>query len=458
MLDNGDKLVTSAKTSQGLASALAKLSVFVAITGLLLYGVLSLVKPQYRSVAQLYIEQGNGQTASRARSKRLVAREMRALKSKALMNTVIANNGLVNDPEFNGSLARKGPLQRVSIMLGLSSDPLNLPQGKRLLSAFADKLGLKRGGDPQTIKIVIRSTDPEKSARLANDYAGTYISSLERRTRKVEPTPNAVRSDRSETALILRLRNKIGTGEGELEALRYDIRAHPFKQAELLQSSDKNIAVDPSLSAAAQLDKEQISQLTTQFILAKADREQAELRAKLVSEMLTNTGEIHSTGTVLNAGLVQRLLIKRSRMERRVADLEVSLLPSHPQLKRLNREMAALQAQIRSEARKAVANLESEALIAAVREKSLKTSLDKLQSAAKPAATVLRVKELARPRVAAPGRSTLGDAGIARDPNQRQAAKACACSRQTCSSTKTSCRPLDPEPQGDPDFKGGCSA
>lgn len=241
--------------------------------------------------------------------------------------------------------------------------------------------------------IAIRSSNSQKSARLANDLAGSYINML--RTRS--STQGVSDANHPQSALISTLRDKIVAGEARLASLRADLRDNPPKMpsAELAQLQGEDEAV-----TNVQIGKEQLSRLVSQHILAKADREEAELRAELVRDMLASTGELNSTRTVLNSGLIQKLLIKRSRMERKVADLEVTLLPSHPQLKRLHREMSALQTQIKTEAQKVVANLEDEAKIAAVRENSLKDSLAQLQNTQENTAVERRAASVASPVIA----------------------------------------------------------
>ncbi len=361
MADNRGQPGAGRNHMRGLGSRLVRLALFVALSGLLFYGLLSLVPPQYQSVAQLAVQQDN------SRNSEVVASEIGVLKSQQLRRAFIKKSKLLEDPEFNAALSTRGPLQRISILPGLADDPGTLREETPLLRAVGQSIRIKKAEQNNGIRILVRLSSPHQAARLANAYAAHYIDFLNTPSRGA-----ARRSD--EQAGLIRLQDKVSAGEAMLAALRKEIKAKPFvKAGEQPTSSEYN---------GERVNKEQLSDLVSKHILAKADREAAEMRARLVRDMLERTGEINSTTQVLNSGLIQRLLIKRSHMERRVADLSITLLPSHPRLKRLKREMSALQSQIKTQARKAVANLENEAQVAAAREKSLKDSLEKLQRAA----------------------------------------------------------------------------
>ena len=348
-----------------LSARLLKLGLFVGITGALLYSLLSLVQPQYRSATTLYIEGPKESSAT------LVRREVKSLSSELMLRSFLDLHSLSDDPAFSGGASRQGPLKRVSIMLGLSNDPAKVPVNKRVLENLQENLSVSKGVDPQTIKIAMRSIDAKEAARLANQYAQNYIARLEAQN---APRSSTVSND-AQAGLIVGLRDKVAASEARLAILRQDMRLNPFT-APAPMARESVIVREPQTQETNKLTLEQLSQITAQLILARADREQAELRAKLVRDMLVDDGRIESTSTVLNSGVVQTLLLKRARMEQKRSDLTVKLLPSHPQMRRLNRELVALGFAIKGETTKAVANLENQVLIASAREDSIKKSLE----------------------------------------------------------------------------------
>ncbi|MCP4933127.1 MAG: hypothetical protein GY927_02745 [bacterium] len=351
-----------------LSARLLKLGLFVGITGALLYSLLSLVQPQYRSTTTLHLE------GPQALSGTLIQREVNLLRSEPMISSFLELHSLSDDPAFNGALSRQGSLKRVSIMLGLSNDPAKVLANTRILANLQQNLNVSRGTDPRTIKIAMRSINANAAARVANKYARNYIRSFKEQN---VPRSTAM-SDDAQAGLLASLRDKIAASETRLATLRQDMRVNLF-------SSSAPALREPLMHREAQrqeaskLTLEQLSQITAQLILAKADREQAELRAKLVRDMLVGNRRIESTSTVLSSGEVLALLRKRARMEQKRSDLNVNLLPSHPQLRRINRELVALGFQIKGETKKAVANLENKVLIAAAREDSIKKSLDEMK-------------------------------------------------------------------------------
>lgn len=351
-------------------SGIAGLLAFVVLTGVLFYGVLSLVKPQYSSTAELRIDVAENAQAGKPDLRDIFARQMAELESARRIREFIEHKKLANDPDFNAVLEKATPLEKLLAVTGLVADPRHLSMDERLLRGFSDRFRVEPATSPQTLTIALRTSDPQKSAYLVNSYIEHYIAGL-------NPAPSADAQQRA--------RDNKSNREKEIQAaLVLRLQTQILDREKRLQELDKAIALAPlpkkprSLLSAIPLDKEQISRLYSQHILARADREEAELRARLVEDMLKNTGTVQATGKIFASGPIDRLLQKRSLLERRLAELDAVLLPSHPQLQRLNGEMAKLKTQIANEAQKLVDNLRNEARIAAAREKSLKESLERI--------------------------------------------------------------------------------
>ena len=69
-------------------------------------------------------------------------------------------------------------------------------------------------------------------------------------------------------------------------------------------------------------------------------------------------------------------------MQRQLAELSATLLPSHPRIKQLTSELADVRRQIRDEALKIANSLENEAEVASARESSLRGSLNEVKTQA----------------------------------------------------------------------------
>ncbi|MCF6200025.1 MAG: hypothetical protein L3J67_11650, partial [Hyphomicrobiaceae bacterium] len=384
---NGDRnpIDEGATTPPRGRPMVSRLVLFSGATGVLFYGVLSLVQPQYRSVAQIYIERGGEEPAI------VVAKELKVLRSQQFKKTFIADTDLARDAEYNGVLAKKGPLSKVAMDLGVMTNPAKLSLENRIAGAFAQKIAIFKGREAGVIMIAVRSNEAAKAARFANQYASVYLDLVKARSAVFKSTERRAGHPIAERpvdeAVLAGLKKQVGRKTRDLQALRKDMVAHPFvpsSQGGLVVTGQSNRlrsnSPEPNspLSAKLKLDKEQVFELTSQYILARADRKEAELRVRLVTDMLETAGGINSSALVLNKGAIGDLLAKRDRLDKRISALRVKLLPSHPQLKRLNRDRLALQNEVRLETKNVVARLQAEALLAAEREKTFKESLDNL--------------------------------------------------------------------------------
>ncbi len=86
--------------------------------------------------------------------------------------------------------------------------------------------------------------------------------------------------------------------------------------------------------------------------------------------MLADNGDIDATPEVLKSQLIINLIEQRVQVQRSLAELSATLMPSHPRIQQLRSELADVRAQIRAEATKVVKSLENEAQVAAAREAS----------------------------------------------------------------------------------------
>jgi uncharacterized protein involved in exopolysaccharide biosynthesis len=196
------------------------------------------------------------------------------------------------------------------------------------------------------------SGSPELAAKIANKLADVYIAW--QREAKIAQTKDA--STWLE-AQIKALRKATAASEEAVET---------FKAKEGLYSGSNNVA----------LSAQQLSELNSQLILAQAQESEAQARAALIKKMLADKGDIDATPEVLKSQLIINLIEQRVEVQRQLATLSATLLPSHPRIQQLKSELANVRAQIRDEAAKVVRSLENEAHVAAAREASLKASLN----------------------------------------------------------------------------------
>ncbi len=326
---------------------------------------LSMVRPLYTSEARILVQNeesaftrptsDSGRDPRRAAlDEQAVQSQVQVLTSRDLLLQVVKDLDLTNDPAFAKD-AGQTPLKRLLTRLGLGRGSPESEE-ERAATALADHLSVFQLSKSSVIAVEYSSGDPKLAARIANTLADVYIGW--QRSAKIEQTKDA-------TAWL----------EAQIEALRKataqsEEAAEAFHAKEGLYAGSNNVT----------LNAQQLSELNSQLILAEAQRSEAQARAKLIKQMLADNGDIDATPEVLKSQLIINLIEQRVLVQRQLAELSATLLPSHPRIQQLRSELADVRAQIRDEGAKVVKSLENEAQVAAAREASLRASLNAAKS------------------------------------------------------------------------------
>ncbi len=361
------------------------IAILAIMAGVITYMSLSFVTPLYSSQARIIIEREDTSftrpTASTTSQndlstlmdKEAVSSQVQVLLSRDLARSVVSDLKLDQDPEFNKSAGSWGVSSLLSRFAPSGSKSRQEARQERVVDAFLDRLSVYQVQGSRVIAIDFESRNPQTAAKAANTLAENYLVWQQRE--KLQQTKQA---SAWLSAQIKDLTQKVEDA---------DIKAEKFRSSSgLLQGRDNT-----------SLDSQQLSELNSQLILAKANRTEAEARAALIQKMLKDKGDVDDAADVLNSRLIQRLLEQRIQVQRTLAELSATLLPSHPRIQQLNSELADLRRQIRQEARKVVSSLESEAEIAGARETSLRDSLAELKNTASKAnESQIRLRALER--------------------------------------------------------------
>ncbi|MGD9866918.1 MAG: GumC family protein [Hyphomicrobiales bacterium] len=327
------------------------------------YLALSFVTPLYTSQASILIEHEDpaflrptvetSQQDSRSQlDQEAVASQVQVLLSRDLAQRVITDLKLEDNPEFHAEPGFFGKLTGFLRHGSLSAEAL---REARVLDAFADRLSVHQVSKSRVIAVAFQSHDPKVAADVANRLAEVYLEWQQKeRLRQTRDASDWL------GAQIEALRDKVQTAEANVEE---------FRKTSGIYSSTNNVT----------LDTQQLSELNSQLILAKAQRTEAEARASLIKKMLQEKGDVEAASDVMRSPLIQRLLEQQVRVKREIAELSATLMPSHPRMQQLQSESSDLTRQIRIEAQKVVRGLENEAQIAGAREESLRNSLNELK-------------------------------------------------------------------------------
>lgn len=337
------------------------------LAGAATYLGLQTVTPLYSSKARILIEydepaftQPRTETGGTVKETRLdpeaVASQVQVLLSRDLAVQVIKELNLQSDPDFSETAGSGGILKGLLSTVGVSGKKPVGSSEEQALETFEEGLAVYQVAKSRVIAIDFDAANPKTGADVANRLAEAYLTWQQ--STKLKQTQEATEWLRAE---IEKLRGQVQGAEAKVEKFR----------------SEKGLIVAGSNSVT--LNAQQLAEVNTQLINAKAQRTEAEARANLIKEMLREKGDVASFGDVLRSGLIQNLIEQQVRVRRQIAELSATLLRSHPRIGQLEADYYDLQFQIRQEARKIVTSLEAEAQIAGTREASLRASLDSLK-------------------------------------------------------------------------------
>ncbi|HXG79178.1 MAG TPA: exopolysaccharide transport family protein [Methyloceanibacter sp.] len=334
--------------------------------GVITFIVLSTMRPLYTSEARILLQNDESvftrpagepsRDGARTVDEQAVQSQVQVLTSRDLAVQVIDDLNLIGNPAFEKD-AGGTLLSRLLKRIGLGGRSPHSEE-ERAANAFAEHLSVFQLSKSSVIAVNYTSGDPNLAAAVANKLADIYIDW--QREAKLAQTKDATAWLSSQIEV---LRPKVAEAEAAVEQ---------FRASQGLYAGSNNVT----------LNAQQLSELNSQLILAKAQRSEAEARARLIKKMLEEKSDIDATPEVLKSELIARLIDQRVQVQRQLAELSATLLPSHPRIKQLNSELADVRAQIRAEAIKIVQSLENEAEIAAAREASLRASLNEVKTQA----------------------------------------------------------------------------
>jgi uncharacterized protein involved in exopolysaccharide biosynthesis len=321
---------------------------------------LSMVRPLYTSEARILIQNDESAftrpTTDREPEPRTsldeqaVQSQVQVLTSRDLILQVVKDLDLTTNAAFakdEGQTLLKRFLNSIGFGRGSPES-----EEERAANTVADHLDVFQLSKSSVISVEYTSGDPDLAAKIANKLADVYIGW--QREAKIAQTKDATAWLKDQIEV---LRKATAASEEAVEK---------FRSSEGLYAGSNNVA----------LSAQQLSELNSQLILAEAQKSEAEARARLIKKMLADRGDIDATPEVLKSQLIINLIEQRVEVQRQLATLSATLLPSHPRIQQLKSELADVRAQIRDEAGKVVGSLENEAHVAAAREASLRQSLN----------------------------------------------------------------------------------
>ncbi len=282
-----------------------------------------------------------------------LASQVQLVLSRELAREVIKKLDLAELPEFN-SVPDGFSVMTIPRMLGLVRDPGAMSQEERLLGAYFERLNVYAVDKSRVIVIEFQSADPDFAARAANTVAERYLV-----MQQVTKQDQARSAGQWLSGEIEKLRGKVSETEARVEEFR----------------GKSNIFMGANNTSLA---GQQLSELNSQVSAARAQKADAETRARLIRDQL-RSGQSLESADVTASELLRRLSEQRVTLRAQLAEQSSTLLPQHPRIKELRAQIGDLDQQIRSEGERLVRSLENDAKVAGARVETLNASLDQLK-------------------------------------------------------------------------------
>ncbi len=366
---------------KALARSLLWLIPLTLLVTMIVFIALQFVAPKYMGEARVLIESTDinipGGTRGVEGERALldtegVASQIQLLMATDLARKVVRKMDLASVPEFD---ARGGMsfLDKVLTTFGFDRAPSGDSAEERVLKHYYENLEVYRLDESRVIAVDYASEDPLLASEVANAIVDEFLelqSSAKRQTTEI--TSAALEPQ------IVELRKKVQSARQAVA----DFRA----RADLLIGAD-NIP----------LNQQQLADTSSDYSAAQAAKAEAQAKAELIRELLNSGGSLETATDVLNSQLIQRLRERQVEIQSNIAELSITLLPNHPQIKALQSQLSDYDRQIRSEARKVLEGLENDARVASQQALALERRLDELKvAAAKSNADQARLSELER--------------------------------------------------------------
>jgi uncharacterized protein involved in exopolysaccharide biosynthesis/Mrp family chromosome partitioning ATPase len=323
----------------------------------------NLIKPRFTAETRVLLESRDseytragrdgqaGRDSERAFDPEAVTSQAQLMQSRDLARAMIQRFELGKRPEFDPVLDGVGPITKALVLMGLVRNPASISPEERVLESYYDKLKAFAVGRSRVLAVEFQSRDPELAAALSNAIAQDYIRRLEAAKRD---TASSASSWLGRT--ITDLRERVAGAEAKVEA---------FRASRGLLSGGE----------ATTITAQQLSELATQLVTARAQQAELSARARVIRDAVRD-GRTFEVSEVIRDDVVRRLIESRASLRAQLAQEERTLLPQHPRIKELNAQLAGLDGQVRAAAERAARALDNDTRSAAARVASISAEME----------------------------------------------------------------------------------
>lgn len=266
-----------------------------------------------------------------------VENQIRLLSSGTVLNKVVKQLNLVDDPEFNGQgTGGLGVMSLIRSILLRHDGPGGVDEPRRLSLAIgnlAESLSVERAGKTSTITIGVTTQNAQKSALIAETMTDVFLA-----TSGEMQSSTAGRATNELTAKLEEMRKGVEAAERKVE----DFRAtHDLVDAQgHLISDDQMLKVNEQLSVAR--------------------ARTAELNARAASARSINVNSVLG-GTLpeeINSNTMSDLRSQYAALKQEADRAAVRLGPRHPELQALDAQLAGARDRIAAELSRIASSLQ----------------------------------------------------------------------------------------------------
>ena len=280
--------------------------------------------------------------------------EMQALSSRQLVQEVVNQLHLDQDPEFNAALRPPGIFASLKDKLKslLPHGNAVAPNGgadDALLGAVDRALVISQDNRSLVIGIAFTARDPAMAARFVNTLVTDYIQTRSDRRSTANQGASAVMAQR-------------------IDQVRKDIEGIELKMRNLRTSSE-SVGL-----RAGSLGQQQVEDLATAAATATQQRGEIEAQWERASA-LASSGSSDALASVLGSATISRLREQESQAASKVADLSMRYGSSWPPLRSAEADLAATRHQISQESSRIVNSLATQLRVARAHESDLQAQL-----------------------------------------------------------------------------------
>nr|WP_314260365.1 Wzz/FepE/Etk N-terminal domain-containing protein [uncultured Devosia sp.] len=352
-----------------LGAVVKRLPRIILVTGLLLgatFALLMFMPRLYESSASILVEPrsnvyarpfGEQAPTLSGGEAGVVSSQIELIKSRDTLLTVIDKLDLRSVPEFNGAGSSGGfsPMGLISRLLGRgASAPVSVDE--TVLANLYDRLTVIQERDSAIISVLVRSTDPQLAAEIANAVAAAHVQ--RRAQLSISDTAEASSWMAEEIAKL-----RVTVTEAETAVANYKV--------------DNGLFIGANNTSLAD---QQVQTIASQITSAQERKNTALSRAALIRNMIERGQPIDGVPDVRNSAVIQQLSQEKGRLQGEMAQRSATLLANHPTIQALRAQIAELNNQITLEGRRVADALEAEAQIEADLETSLQSDLSRAQS------------------------------------------------------------------------------